>query len=50
VNGNDIEPGADERTDFVHACRVFHTGSGVTGEPDPRWLQAALANASGGAS
>jgi hypothetical protein len=50
VNGNDIEPGADERTDFVHACRVFHTATGVTGEPDPRWLQAALANASGGAS
>jgi hypothetical protein len=50
VNGRDIEPGADERGDFVHSCRVFRTDRGLTGEPDPRWLRAALANAAGGGS
>jgi hypothetical protein len=50
VNGRDIEPGADERGDFVHSCRVFRTDRGLTGEPDPRWLHKALADASGRAS
>jgi hypothetical protein len=45
VNGRDIEPGADERDDFVHGCRVFRTERGLTGEPDPRWLRDALAAA-----
>ncbi len=44
VDGRDIEPGAEERTDFVHSCRVFRTESGLTGDPDPGWLRAALAN------
>jgi hypothetical protein len=50
VNGRDIEPGADGRSDFVLSCRVFRTGSGLTGQPDPRWLREALATAAGGAS
>jgi len=49
VNGRDIEPGADERHDFVYSCRVFRTESGLTGQPDPRWLHVALANATRGA-
>jgi hypothetical protein len=48
VDGRDIEPGADERNDFVRSCRVFRTERGLTGEPDPRWLREALAAAVGG--
>lgn len=43
VNGRDIEPGADERSEFVHSCRVYRTERGLSGEPDPRWLRDALA-------
>lgn len=50
VNGRDIEPGAEERREFVRSCRVFRTESGLTGRPDPRWLHAALARATRGAS
>jgi hypothetical protein len=50
VNGRDIEPGADERREFVLSCRVFRTDGGLTGEPDPRWLHDALLQAPRGAS
>lgn len=49
VNGRDIEPGADDRREFVHGCRVFRTESGLSGQPDPRWLREALAAAAAGA-
>ena len=45
VNGRDIEPGADLRSDFVHSCRVFRTERGLSGQPDARWLHDALAAA-----
>jgi hypothetical protein len=45
VNGRDIEPGADARTDYTLACRIYQTGGGATGEPDERWLREALAEA-----
>lgn len=48
VNGRDIEPGADDRKDYVHSCRVFQTDNGLAGQPDPRWLREALAAAAGG--
>ena len=43
VNGHDIEPGATGRTDFVFACRIYRTDSGMSGQPDERWLRDALA-------
>ncbi len=43
VNGRDIEPGADRRSDFVYSCRVYRTERGLGGQPDPRWLRDALA-------
>ena len=43
VNGRDVEPGADERSDFVLSCRLYRTESGVSGQPDERWLRDALA-------
>ena len=42
VDGNDVEPGADERTDFALGCRVYSTGSRLAGEPDERWIRDAL--------
>jgi hypothetical protein len=45
VDGRDIEPGADERTDYVLACRLYRTSSGASGMPHEAWLRAALAAA-----
>lgn len=42
VNGRDIEPGADDRDQYVLSCRVYHTERGMQGEPDERWLRDAL--------
>ncbi|MEP7225011.1 MAG: DUF2703 domain-containing protein [Actinomycetota bacterium] len=47
VDGHDIEPGADVRTDYVLSCRIFRTGSGMSGQPEERWLLDALARAGG---
>ncbi len=44
VDGHDIEPGAEARTDFVLACRVYRTEEGASGQPDERWLRDALRN------
>ena len=45
VNGSDVEPGANDRSDFVLSCRVYRTDAGLSGEPDERWLRDALADA-----
>ena len=42
VDGRDIEPGADERTEYVLACRIYRTDEGIAGVPDDRWLRDAL--------
>lgn len=42
VDGRDIEPGAETRTDYALACRVYHTETGTSGQPDERWLRDAL--------
>jgi hypothetical protein len=42
VNGRDVEPGADERQDFVLACRVYRSEQGFAGQPDARWIRDAL--------
>jgi hypothetical protein len=46
VDGRDIEPGAEARTEYVYGCRIYRTGSGITGQPDERWLRDALTAAS----
>lgn len=45
VNGRDVEPGAEERTDYVLACRVYRGEAGFSGQPDERWVREALAEA-----
>lgn len=42
VNGKDVEPGAAERTNFAHSCRVYGTESGFAGQPDEEWVRDAL--------
>ena len=39
VDGRDIEPGAEARTDYSLSCRVYRT---ETGQPEERWLRDAL--------
>lgn len=47
VDGRDIELGAEARTDYVLACRVYRTETGTSGQPDERWLRDALKSSSG---
>ena len=42
IDGEDVEPGADERTDFGLRCRLFPTADGLRGMPDDQWVLARL--------
>src|SRR5262245_57143896 len=42
VDGRDVEPGADDRQDYVLACRIYRHDGGFSGEPDERWIREAL--------
>ena len=45
VDGRDVEPGADERREFVLSCRVYRTERGLAGQPDEGWIREALGGA-----
>ena len=45
IDGQDVEPGADERTDFGLKCRLFTTPEGLRGRPADEWVLRALARA-----
>jgi len=45
VEGRDVEPGAEERADFVLSCRVYRTERGISGKPDASWIREALSEA-----
>lgn len=47
VDGRDVDPDTAERDDYGLSCRVFRTDSGIVGQPEERWVRAAL---SGGAA
>lgn len=42
VNGHDIEPDAEARTDFGLKCRLYRTPAGLGGTPPDEWIRAAL--------
>src|SRR6266540_3375543 len=42
VGGRDVDPRAEERSDYALSCRVFRTDAGIVGQPDPRWVRDAL--------
>ena len=46
VDGRDVEPGADERSDFVLSCRVYRSERGLAGRPEADWIRSALSAAS----
>ena len=45
VDGRDIEPGAESRQEYVHACRLYRVGHSLRGLPDEDWLRQALRTA-----
>ena len=45
IDGHDVEPGADQRTDYGLKCRLFTTPTGLRGLPAEEWIQAALQRA-----
>jgi hypothetical protein len=47
VNGRDVEPHADQRTDFGLKCRLYCTPAGLSGQPPEEWLRAVLDSAAG---
>jgi hypothetical protein len=48
VNGRDVEPDADLRTDFGLKCRLYPAPTGLSGQPEDEWLRAALHRDAGG--
>lgn len=47
VDGEDVEPGAGNRTDFGLKCRLYATPAGLQGVPPDEWVLDALARAAG---
>ena len=48
VDGRDVEPGADARTDFGLKCRLYRTEGGTSGAPAEAWVLSALGIAARG--
>jgi hypothetical protein len=44
VDGRDVEPGAEERSDFVLSCRVYRSEQGFVGQPVADWIRDALSD------
>jgi len=42
VDGRDVEPGAEHRTDYAFSCRIYRTPTGLAGQPDETWLREAM--------
>ena len=42
VEGRDVDPRTEERSDYAHSCRVFRTDAGLVGQPDEQWVRDAL--------
>jgi len=43
AEGRDVEPGSEERGDYVLCCRVYRAAHGFAGQPDEAWIRTALA-------
>ncbi len=42
VNGHDIEPDFHDPGDYTPRCRIYFTGSGMSGVPERAWIEEAL--------
>lgn len=47
VAGRDVEPGAEQRSEYGFTCRVFRTAAGLGPVPDREWIASALRQAVG---
>jgi hypothetical protein len=47
VEGRDVEPNAERRTDYGMKCRLYRTTTGLSGQPPEDWLRAALHSVAG---
>jgi hypothetical protein len=45
IDGEDVEPDAEQRTDFGLKCRLFATPDGLRGMPADEWVLSALQRA-----
>ena len=45
IDGADIEPAAEDRTDFGLKCRLYRSGDGASGLPPEQWLRDAINSA-----
>jgi hypothetical protein len=45
VDGVDVEPGAEQRSDYGLKCRLYQTADGLTGVPEEHWVRDALRRA-----
>ena len=45
VDGDDVEPGARERTDYGLKCRLYRTADGLEPTPSDDWIVAAVERA-----
>ncbi len=50
IDGHDVEPGAEARTDFGLNCRLYHTPSGIAGAPPDDMVLRALGLGAAGVS
>lgn len=42
VDGRDVEPGAEVRSDYGLKCRLYRTDEGLLGQPLDEWIMATL--------
>jgi hypothetical protein len=42
VDGIDIEPGFADPGDYTPRCRLYRRAAGLSGVPDPAWIEEAL--------
>ena len=47
INGRDVEPEAERRTDYGLKCRLYRASTGLSGQPEEELLQASLHRAAG---
>jgi hypothetical protein len=45
VDGRDVDPGPNPHVEFTTDDRVYRTGRGLAGWPEPEWVRAALLRA-----
>ena len=47
INGRDIEPGGERRTDYGLKCRLYRAPTGLSAQPPEQLLRSALRSAAG---